>query len=1093
MNSDYPPLSDAAELRRRAEQRLRERPAQKLSPAATVAPEEQVRELELRACEVGLLREELQASHVRFHAVADQACCWGSWLSPEGKILWISDAVKSISGYTIDECLAMPDYPLPIIHPDDQALITATLHQAQQGAAGHELEFRIRRKDGSSGWCAVTWHAVRAGDGRPLGVRTCVRAIDEFKQIEAAWQDGEKRYRAIIESPIVAIGIARGEQVVYANAALLAIFGYDSLEEFARIPLPDHIAPSSRELIAERLASAREDGRTPAQFTYDIVRRDGGIRTLAASSTTLVMAGEICRLISVSDITSHQQAAAALRNTASLLQATIESTADGIMAVDTAGKITSYNCRFMQMLKVPPAVMEARDAERTRNHILDQLRDPAGFLAKVNELYASTELESIDTLAFKDGRIIERHSRPQLLDGRPVGRVWSFRDITGRLRAEETLRNREESLRRIFAASPDAILMTDLQGSIFTCNDSTVAMFGGTSGVEFIGCNLQEILNGLTADSLNADLGRIVDGNAACLEFTIVNRQGAELIIEFSTVALRDERGEAYGRLWLGRDVSKSRALAREVLANQRRYQLLVEEIPAIVYIATDGSRAQLLYVSPQCECLLGCQPEELIFEAEAWTRRVHPEDRKRVEQAYADFVHRDVPFCCEYRMYNRAGGIIWFRDQVRAVYDQDNRVMYRQGVMIEISELKTAQLELDRLNHTLEEQVERRGHDLIKTYAELCRQELFFKTVVEETSDLIMVCDHNRQITYSNRMIKEILGYEPAAMQGRNCEELLSPEDSQAAGRHFRAALQKTGVRHTAHYRFRHSDGHQRILETSASAVTHLTGDRKLLVACRDVTRQRELEESQRAIREQQARLERLASLSALSAGIVHEINQPLHAIRVLVEGQLFWSARGKAITQDDMQQALRGTMAQLQRVDDIVQHIRSFAALDQKVETTACDLNLIVQAALQLLGAKITKNNIRKTLELATPLPLVLGNAHRLEEVVANLLLNAVQAFDQAATTDKELRCRTYSGGDMVVLEIDDNATGIAPEHVGRIFEPLFTTKTASEGMGLGLSLAQTVLGSCGGAIAAENNARGGATFRVRLPAMPPAEDKK
>ena len=121
----------------------------------------------------------------------------------------------------------------------------------------------------------------------------------------------------------------------------------------------------------------------------------------------------------------------------SLLEATLESTADGILVVSTDGKITRFNQQFIRMWRIPSDIAESRDDERALAYSVEQLKDPEGFLKRVQELYNDPIAESFDVLHFKDGRIFERSSKPQMVDGEPVGRVWSFRDVTERNRLDD--------------------------------------------------------------------------------------------------------------------------------------------------------------------------------------------------------------------------------------------------------------------------------------------------------------------------------------------------------------------------------------------------------------------------------------------------------------------------------------------------------------------------------------------------------------------------------------------------------------------------------------------------------------------------------
>ena len=139
------------------------------------------------------------------------------------------------------------------------------------------------------------------------------------------------------------------------------------------------------------------------------------------------------------DVTTRKRAEDDLRAAVSLLTATLDSTADGILVVAADQSISRYNKRFVDMWRIPAAIIDSRDDKRALAFVLDQVKDPASFAAKVEELYAHPEAESVDTIEFKDGRTFERYSCPQLLAGRPAGRVWSFRDITDRRRAEERI------------------------------------------------------------------------------------------------------------------------------------------------------------------------------------------------------------------------------------------------------------------------------------------------------------------------------------------------------------------------------------------------------------------------------------------------------------------------------------------------------------------------------------------------------------------------------------------------------------------------------------------------------------------------------
>ena len=160
-------------------------------------------------------------------------------------------------------------------------------------------------------------------------------------------------------------------------------------------------------------------------------------------------AGRVVRILgAVQDITESKRDEEALLQTNSLLQATLESTADGILVVNREGKIVTYNERFVNMWRIPEEVLATRDDDRAIEVVLDQLKAPEAFLEKVHALYGSPSESSSDVLQFKDGRTVERYSHPQRVGGEVVGRVWSFRDVTEQQFSQSKIHDALNALRR---------------------------------------------------------------------------------------------------------------------------------------------------------------------------------------------------------------------------------------------------------------------------------------------------------------------------------------------------------------------------------------------------------------------------------------------------------------------------------------------------------------------------------------------------------------------------------------------------------------------------------------------------------------------
>lgn len=215
----------------------------------------------------------------------------------------------------------------------------------------------------------------------------------------------------------------------------------------------DHVYPEDLDATVSVIVKAYEEGR-PFAYEHRVVRRDGSVRLLRTQGDVVVNdAGAPLRLVgSCWDITEIGDFREREARTRSLLEATIESTADGILVVDLEGHVTIHNERFLTMWGFPPELSRELDDQKLITFVLDQLEDPDGFILELERLYEHPEEEDSQVLRFKDGRVFERVSRPQRLGKVVVGRVWTFQDVS----------ERERLLRRALFLSDASRLLSSL-------------------------------------------------------------------------------------------------------------------------------------------------------------------------------------------------------------------------------------------------------------------------------------------------------------------------------------------------------------------------------------------------------------------------------------------------------------------------------------------------------------------------------------------------------------------------------------------------------------------------------------------------------
>jgi len=177
-------------------------------------------------------------------------------------------------------------------------------------------------------------------------------------------------------------------------------------------------------------------------IAYTVVPPQEDLMGSALVTGTVLVSGALVAILRdrlTTALGSERRSAAEVRSSLSLLEATLESTADGILVVDAEGRMVRLNQKFIEMWRIPEHIVESRDDSLAIEYVLDQLKEPDQFSKKVADLYADPEAESYDVLEFKDGRVFERYSKPQRAGDEIAGRVWSFRDITERDRFESEL------------------------------------------------------------------------------------------------------------------------------------------------------------------------------------------------------------------------------------------------------------------------------------------------------------------------------------------------------------------------------------------------------------------------------------------------------------------------------------------------------------------------------------------------------------------------------------------------------------------------------------------------------------------------------
>lgn len=227
------------------------------------------------------MEELIRRNEKMFRAIADYGYDWESWVGPDGKPLWINSGVSRVTGYSPEECMAMDDFPMPLIYEPDKERMIQFFRDAVQGSDGDDIEFRVRRKDGSLRWAAVSWQAIYDDKGVSLGHRSSIRDITKRKQMEEALRESENRFRRFAENAqdiIYRMSLPDG-RYEYVSPSVFQISGYAPEEHYTgTISIKNIIHPDSAEYIEEQWKKLQLGKTPPPFYEFKIIHRNGSER-----------------------------------------------------------------------------------------------------------------------------------------------------------------------------------------------------------------------------------------------------------------------------------------------------------------------------------------------------------------------------------------------------------------------------------------------------------------------------------------------------------------------------------------------------------------------------------------------------------------------------------------------------------------------------------------------------------------------------------------------------------------------------------------------------------------------------------------------
>ncbi|HEY7366652.1 MAG TPA: ATP-binding protein [Methylomirabilota bacterium] len=361
------------------------------------------------------------------------------------------------------------------------------------------------------------------------------------------------------------------------------------------------------------------------------------------------------------------------------------------------------------------------------------------------------------------------------------------------------------------------------------------------------------------------------------------------------------------------------------------------------------------------------------------------------------------------------------------------------------------------------------------RAYQALRESEELHRVTLESISDAVFLTDDEGRFTFICPNVDVIFGYVPDEVQAMTRISRLLGENL-----FDRAELAARGEIRNIEREITAKSGERRTLLIHLKEVS-IQGAR-VLYSCRDITERKHVEDELRAARLELVHASRLVLVGELMASIAHEINQPLTSIISNASAGLRRLGGGDP-DEAELREILIDVRDAGRRAGDVIDRLRALAS-KRSLQRQALDVNEVASDILRLVGGDARRRGITLRTELLPALPAIAADRVCLQQVMLNLILNAMDAMDQVEADARRLTVRTRRLPDAVEVAVSDTGHGVPADRLPRLFDAFFTTK--NEGLGLGLAIARSIVEAHGGRIWAEDHGGQGATFRLTLPAL-------
>lgn len=1006
-------------------------------------------------------KNEQIVSEDKYKIIADYTYDWESWISPEGKLLWVNKAVFRMTGFTPEECFEMSDYPHSIALAEETTVVNSIWEQGLNAISGNDVPFRIKHKNGHTIWVAFSWNPMYDDDNTFLGFRTSARNFTERKIAEDLSRKNEEQFTSIVQNIPGAIYRCKTDEsweMLFISNKFEKITGYDldkfvshSKQVYVKLIHVDDLESSQKEV---EFALKNKIG---FDIEYRLIKKDGSITWVnERGKGHYNESGELkYQDGTFFDITEFKNSQLKTEQSEKQLKALFDALPIGATLMDSKGNILAANRISERLLGISEDEHKARGLNSKEWKTIR----PDGSVLPIEEYPASIALSQKKLVSGFDMGIVSEEGETTWIrtSASPIeteagGATVVFEDVTERKEASEKLKESEERSRLLLNSASDGIFGVDENGIATFINSQALEMTG-FSRDEIINHDIHKLIhhshpNGEVYEDMTCPMYRTyANGETYTISDEVLWRKdGSSFHVEYTSTPVKKE-GITIGAVVLFKDITNR--LEREKNLEITQYGIDNAD-DSILWM--DPENAKVIRANKTAWESLGYTKDELTgiflgdldptFKIENWIRNVEKLKDGEVEnfetfrktktgQTYP------VEVTVKYLEYVGEAFVVVYSRDITERRESENKIR----VAKETSDRIVEESPIPMFITTIEGEILKANRATVK---------------LMKLSSLAEIKKHNITEAY---------------LEPRKRDELIKNIKSSIVVRDFEIDIKQFGT------------GNIRQVLLSASLINYLD-NKCLLSSMIDVSEIKQHEKELKQAKEQAESANR--AKSTFLANMSHELRTPMNAIIGYSE-MLMEDAEDLDDPQfvSDLEKIRNAGKHLLNLINDVLD-LSKVEAGKMKVILESFDVAVLINEVKETIKGLIENNGNAFEVKIAEDIGIISSDYMKLKQSLLNLLSNAGKF-----TKNGKVTIEAFKENGQILFSVSDTGIGIPEKNISGLFDEFTqaddTTTREYEGTGLGLAITKRFCEMLKGKISVESELGKGSVFKIELPINP------